>query len=129
MLRWHIDLSPSTSVHQPQFINLLSHDSMKLLAVVCLSALTLVGCSSVDPYRLALRQSLPVPHQAVPDEQYTLTEEVKRAAIDMVWQTINERHVDAKLNGVDWQAVRARYEPIILAQKSEEDFCARMIGS
>ncbi|MDP2139094.1 MAG: S41 family peptidase [Candidatus Didemnitutus sp.] len=38
-------------------------------------------------------------------------EEVRREAFALVWETVNEAYFDPQFGGVDWAAVRARYEP------------------
>jgi carboxyl-terminal processing protease len=91
---------------------------------VALSAMTLLisGCSSFDPYRLVSRRLPMTPLVPVPPSPTYLDEEVKRHAIDFVWHTINDRHVDRRLHGVDWAAARAKHEPTILAQTSDDEF-------
>ncbi|HEX4857869.1 MAG TPA: S41 family peptidase, partial [Usitatibacteraceae bacterium] len=43
-------------------------------------------------------------------------------ALETVWRTIDERYYDPKLNGVDWRAVRMRYEPLLKATASDDDY-------
>jgi carboxyl-terminal processing protease len=43
----------------------------------------------------------------------------RTASFEKVWNTINERHYDPTFGGVNWQGVRAKYEP--LAKKAETD--------
>ncbi|MEM7165950.1 MAG: S41 family peptidase [Planctomycetota bacterium] len=38
-----------------------------------------------------------------------------------VWETVRDKHWDAELNGLDWQAVRAEFEPQIAAASSDDD--------
>jgi carboxyl-terminal processing protease len=45
----------------------------------------------------------------------------REATLETVWTTINERYYDPTLNGIDWKAVRARYEPL-LAAASDDDY-------
>lgn len=40
-------------------------------------------------------------------------DEVRRATFALVWETVNEAHFDPKFGGVDWPAVRERYEPAL----------------
>lgn len=35
----------------------------------------------------------------------------RREAFDIVWQTVRDNHFDPKFGGVDWEAVRAEFEP------------------
>jgi carboxyl-terminal processing protease len=41
---------------------------------------------------------------------------------EIVWQTINEKHIDPTFNGLDWSEVHDRYQPQIAAAKNEEEF-------
>ncbi|HEX5734929.1 MAG TPA: S41 family peptidase [Blastocatellia bacterium] len=50
---------------------------------------------------------------------------------DVVWRTVKEKHYDPKFNGVDWEKVRASYQPRVSEVKSERELYAllqRMIG-
>lgn len=61
----------------------------------------------------------------------SLTETVRREAFDRVWSTINDKHYDPTFGGVDWKAVRVKYEPLALAETTPEAFHAvlrKMIG-
>jgi carboxyl-terminal processing protease len=44
------------------------------------------------------------------------------AILDAAWKTVRDKHYDKTLGGVDWNAVRARYEPIALSAPSEAAF-------
>lgn len=39
-----------------------------------------------------------------------------------IWETVNERFYDPNLNGVDWKAMRQRYEPQATQAKSRKEF-------
>jgi carboxyl-terminal processing protease len=82
--------------------------------------LTATGCSVLDPNRILTRTQVapPVPVTPVPMPE----ENFKQTAIDFVWTTVNERYYDPKLNGLDWKAVRAKYEPQLLATKTDDEF-------
>src|ERR1700704_2468025 len=84
----------------------------------------LAACSIVDPNNMIGRQmgeATPLPTEFVPSPPpATLREEDRRIAFDFVWRTINERYYNAKLNGVDWNAVAARYRPIALEAKDDD---------
>jgi carboxyl-terminal processing protease len=43
-------------------------------------------------------------------------------SFEIVWQTINEKHIDPNFNGLDWSEVYDRYQPQIAAAINEEDF-------
>ncbi|NMF64574.1 S41 family peptidase [Brasilonema octagenarum] len=40
---------------------------------------------------------------------------------EQVWQTVNENFYDPKLNGVDWKAIRQKYEPQVARTKSIQE--------
>lgn len=40
---------------------------------------------------------------------------------EQVWQTVNENFYDPKLNGVDWKAMRQKYEPQAVRTKSTQE--------
>ncbi|BAZ26684.1 peptidase S41 [Kalymmatonema gypsitolerans NIES-4073] len=40
---------------------------------------------------------------------------------EQVWQTVNENFYDPKLNGVDWKAMRQKYEPQAARTKSSQE--------
>ncbi len=44
------------------------------------------------------------------------------AILDAAWRTVRDKHYDKTLGGLDWNAVRARYEPLALAAPSEAAF-------
>ena len=46
----------------------------------------------------------------------------RREIIDAVWRTVRDQHYDSRLGGLDWIAVRGRYEPVALAAPSDEAF-------
>ena len=89
-------------------------------------SLLLAGCSLLDPYNMVGRQmgeGTSVPTEVVPSPPERVLSAASRArAFDFVWQTINDRYHDPKLNGVDWKAVGARYRPLALAAKDDEAF-------
>lgn len=63
--------------------------------------------------------------------QPSLTDAARRETFDLVWSTINQKHYDPTFGGVDWKAVRTRFEPLALAEATPERFHAvlrRMIG-
>jgi carboxyl-terminal processing protease len=46
----------------------------------------------------------------------------RRAILDAAWRLVRDKHYDPTLGGVDWNAVRARYEPLALAAPGEPAF-------
>ena len=79
----------------------------------------------VDPHNMIGRQmgeATALPTEVVPVAAATLRPEDRQRAFDFVWRTINERYYDAKLNGVDWNAVAKRYRPLALAAADDDAF-------
>jgi carboxyl-terminal processing protease len=85
-----------------------------------MAMLSATGCSVLDPNRILTRTSVapsvPVTPVPMPEDNF------RQAAIDFVWTTVNERYYDPKLNGVDWKAVRTKYEPQLLNSKTDDEF-------
>ena len=71
------------------------------LVVVALTT-TLTACASFDPHNIISRH---VPSGAV-EAGTPATPAVRQAAIDAVWNTVNDHYYRADLNGVDWRAAR-----------------------
>jgi carboxyl-terminal processing protease len=46
----------------------------------------------------------------------------RRAIFDAAWTLVRDKHYDKKLGGVNWNAARAKYEPLALAAPSESSF-------
>jgi len=46
----------------------------------------------------------------------------RRAILDAAWKLVRDKHYDKTLGGIDWTAVRARYEPLALAAPSDATF-------
>jgi C-terminal peptidase prc len=40
---------------------------------------------------------------------------------ETVWSTVNESYFDPDFGGLDWAAIRARYEPLVMAAKDDDD--------
>lgn len=90
------------------------------LLVAGIAISTLSACSIVDPHRLLTRT---IPAQTIPDTPVPIPNtNWKRDAVDFVWTTVNERYYDAKFHGVDWAAVRSKYEPQLLATTDDDAF-------
>lgn len=47
---------------------------------------------------------------------------IRQKTFEIVWRTVKEKHFDASFGGVDWERVRAQYEPRVAAVKSEREF-------
>ncbi|NJD87082.1 MAG: hypothetical protein FIB05_03565 [Betaproteobacteria bacterium] len=96
------------------------------LTLLALAAALAAGCAAFDPYNLVSRQpaspGTPSTSPVPPPANAGLGEAGRRAALDFVWTTVNERYYDPKLNGVDWATARARWEPKALAAASDDEF-------
>ncbi|HET8676621.1 MAG TPA: S41 family peptidase, partial [Blastocatellia bacterium] len=60
-----------------------------------------------------------------------LSAEDRREVFVDVWQMIDEKYYDPSFNGVNWGAVRERYQPLIEAATSDDEFYTllkRMVG-
>lgn len=58
-------------------------------------------------------------------------ENIKKETLEKVWKTINETYWDSTFNGVDWNAVKAKYEPQLTDVKTNQnltDLLNKMIG-
>lgn len=95
-------------------------------AAACLAVLLAAGCAALDPHDLVGRHARPAamaPDTPVPPPAgLGLGEAGRRAAIDFVWTTVNDRYYDPGLNGVDWRAARERWQPRALAAATDEEF-------
>jgi carboxyl-terminal processing protease len=49
-------------------------------------------------------------------------DDMRRAIFKAAWETVRDKHYDKTLGGVDWNAARARYEPLALSAPSEAAF-------
>jgi sarcosine oxidase, subunit alpha len=47
---------------------------------------------------------------------------MRRSILDAAWRTVRDHHYDKTLGGLDWSAVRAKYEPLALAAPSDAAF-------
>lgn len=83
-------------------------------------------------FALLLAAFLPLQAQTTTAVQTKTDEaELRRQAFEKVWTTVNEKHYDPTFGGVDWQKMRALYEPQALAAKTLPEFHAvlrRMLG-
>ena len=132
MLATLVQLSLSAQAHQkptmPQTLNSSTKYPALITTVLTVPALLLAlllallsGCATVDPYNLLSRQNPAVPNsdKPVPD---VAPDAWRQQALDFVWSTVNEKYYDPKFNGVDWRAVRVRYEPILKAASNDDEY-------
>jgi carboxyl-terminal processing protease len=84
-----------------------------LCALLLLIALT-VGAAA---------QSAPVTSQSVSSASArTDATSLRQEAFDIVWRTVKEKHFDPTFGGVDWDAMREKYQPKVAAAKSDREF-------
>lgn len=60
-----------------------------------------------------------------------LTSKQRLEVFNMVWTKVRDKHFDPKMNGVDWTAVRKKYEPRVKRVKNDNEFYAllnQMLG-
>jgi len=62
------------------------------------------------------------PPPATPDSRADARTRLRRSILDAAWTTVRDKHYDKKLGGLDWNAVRAKYEPLALGAPSEAAF-------
>ena len=85
------------------------------------SALLASGCAVIDPHNIIgrIHVSPPLADTPVPNVG---GDAWKQAALDYVWNTVNEKYYDAALNGVDWRAARTKYEPLLKQSKTDDEY-------
>ncbi len=90
--------------------------------IAVMACMTLAsGCAVVDPHNIIGRVHAPAPITDTPVPSVD-GDAWKRAALDYVWNTVNEKYYDPKLNGVDWVAARSKYEPMLVATKNDDEY-------
>ncbi len=47
--------------------------------------------------------------------------QVRQKTFEKVWQTVNDKFFDSTFGGVDWQAVRTRYAPLVAKVKTDAE--------
>ena len=91
------------------------------LSLPLLLAMLLNGCAVLDPYNIIGRVRVPDASSNLPLPGIDSTT-WKRDAFENVWNTVNEKYYDPALNGVNWQAVRATYEPQIFSATDDDRY-------
>ena len=89
--------------------------------LLLLIAVLLNACAVLDPHNIIGRRGLAEPNSNVPIPELNAGT-WKRDAFDAVWNTVNDKYYDATLNGVDWAAARAIYEPQIMSAADDDGF-------
>jgi carboxyl-terminal processing protease len=75
--------------------------------------LTLVVCAALGIQALA-QEAAKVSKNLAPDAS-----DARRQSFDIVWRTVKEKHFDPTFGGVDWDAVRRKYEPRLTRVKKD----------
>jgi sarcosine oxidase subunit alpha len=101
------------------------------------AALTGAGCASTPPSPPATAApagAAPGPSAAVepppfspgtpatPESAAGAETALRRQILDAAWTLVRDKHYDKSLGGLDWKAVRAKYEPLALGAPSEAAF-------
>jgi carboxyl-terminal processing protease len=61
-----------------------------------------------------------------PATKERLTPKDRKEVFEKVWREIHDHYYDASYNGVDWNEVHQRYEPLVQATKNDLEFYALM---
>jgi carboxyl-terminal processing protease len=61
-----------------------------------------------------------------PATKQRLAPKDRKEVFEKVWREIHDHYYDASYNGVDWNEVHQRYEPLVQATKNDLDFYALM---
>jgi carboxyl-terminal processing protease len=80
-------------------------------------AAALAPPANVQPPPFASNAPAPTREAAASDRRAA-----RLAILDAAWKTVRDKHYDKTLGGVDWNAVRTRYEPLALSAPSEAAF-------
>jgi carboxyl-terminal processing protease len=99
-------------------------NALNLLLIICLSCALPVCCrTSTTTETRGLAQS---------ESQLSLSRQGRLALFEEVWQTINSEYYDPNFHGVDWVAVRERYQPRIEAAANDQEvyaLCETMLAT
>lgn len=95
-----------------------------------LVAVFLASCASFDPHNILGRRATEYSSRAddgfVREPDAAERRELRRRNVELVWTTIRDRYYRADLNGVDWNAARAKWEPLIVDAPSEDEYWLRL---
>ena len=87
----------------------------KLLCSMLTAVAVLMSLATSGPDRVsaeaAPRQGQPVPAAAPFKDADPVPDQIRQDTFRLVWETVRDKYFDATLGGVDWNAVRTRYEP------------------
>ena len=87
----------------------------KLLCSALTAVAVLASFAALDLDRVsaaaAPRQGQPVPAAAPFKDADPVPDQIRQDTFRLIWETVRDKYFDAMLGGVDWNAVRTRYEP------------------
>jgi tricorn protease len=70
-----------------------------------------------------MERSVPVPTQVAFNAVLEVDRRLEQqAAFNEAWRSLRTRFYDPKMHGTDWEALRARYEPLLNETTAKEDF-------
>jgi carboxyl-terminal processing protease len=76
-----------------------------------------------EPTGLTPPPLAPAMHESkAPSDPRSARAEHRRAILEAAWTTVRDKHYDKTLHGVDWNAVRAKYEPLAVGAPDEPTF-------
>ena len=81
-----------------------------------------ISCVVLGALAVSAQQSSTV--GIVPSGNPETPAEIRKQTFEIVWKTINEKHFDPNFNGVDWNAVHAKYAPLVDGVKTDDDLYA-----
>jgi carboxyl-terminal processing protease len=104
-------------------------------SIGALIACGVAGCAAPEPPPPATPTAAGAPAPAVqpppfaaggpaptPEAKASDRRALRETILDAAWRTVRDKHYDPTLGGLDWNAVRARYEPLALSAPSEAAF-------
>lgn len=101
---------------------------------VAIASLAAVACGTTPPLPPAAEPAAPPAPDprvqpmftptpvATPDVRQSERTAARRQIVESVWRTVRDRHYDPNLGGVDWDAIRRRYEPLALGAPGDAAF-------
>ena len=99
-----------------------------LPALGACASLLLAGCAALDPNGILTRRVGPPADNpsAVQTGSDRLDASTRVAAFDFVWQTVDTRYYDPKMNGVDWKAAGEKWRAQVLQAPDDDAFWDRL---
>ncbi len=99
-------------------------------SIFCVVAALAAGCASFDPHNIIGRRQASAgrfgeSHVPAPPTADTIRAERQRN-VAQVWTTVRDRYYRADLNGIDWNAARAKWEPQIVDAPNEDEYWLRL---